>query len=849
MGDLVGRRIAHFRIEAKLGEGGMGIVYRAFDEKLRRPVALKVLPEKQTADEEARKRLLREARAAAAVTHPNLVGVYDVGEEEGHVFVAMELIEGETLRDRLERGPLRVPEALGIAAKIAAGLERIHEAGIVHRDLKPDNVMLTRQGQVKILDFGLARGFVVEGTGLLGHQKTVAPLTAEGILVGTPGYMSPEQLEGESLDGRSDLFSFGVMLYEILTGVLPFQGRTNASIVIAIAKQDPEPPSTHNPEVSADLDAVVLWCLAKKPAERCASAREVREDLEALIPPSDPSEPRISRAPLRPSRSLPPKEGLASRLAPLAALVLVVVGISALARRTGEGSKAAAAPKSEPSSPSAQAASAYAAGMQALHDDNWYLAQRSLSRAVELDPEMAEAQLKLAAVLGVDAWSSVDAREAFAKAVAMRSRLSERDREFMSALAPLLQESPPDVPEATTRLEAATRRYPDDADLLAWLAYAELAHPERAMEAASRALTLDRTDANAWEVRGRALASLGRMDEAIATFEECATISLETTDCLYWAGAVAEVEGRCSDAERLYRRSLNRDPRQGFLYLYVGEMLFAKGEPLARVRETVAPAAALAGTDEDRFLVSAFPANLAFAMGDFETARTLVQEILEAETTTDYQAHLRPAVELAELALEMGDEGEARRVVGDFAARRATWTFTDEATGSDLTPWIFRYAYSPPNDTTSVQDWVDTALRSGVAPGRAWTYGFAASARTRAQAVEALSVLPNYAPLTFFDPPFNGVPDAHVGHAYFLAGRFDEAAPLLERAVKNCRVVSWPYEHARAAWELGQLREQRGERAGACAAYATILKNWGNAKPRSVTGERARQRATALGCP
>jgi eukaryotic-like serine/threonine-protein kinase len=196
MGDLVGRRVAHFTVESKLGEGGMGVVYRALDEKLHRTVALKVLPERFSQEDEARRRLLREARAAAAITHPNIAGVHEVGEHEGAFFVAMEYVKGHTVRQLLGAGALPVPEALHLARGILRGIAKAHEKGILHRDLKPDNVMLDEEGEVKILDFGIAKFREVDDTTLASSRRRAAASrndTQAGQIVGTPGYMAPEQ--------------------------------------------------------------------------------------------------------------------------------------------------------------------------------------------------------------------------------------------------------------------------------------------------------------------------------------------------------------------------------------------------------------------------------------------------------------------------------------------------------------------------------------------------------------------------------------------------------------------------------------------------------------------------------
>src|SRR5690606_23730991 len=228
--DLVGRRLGRFEVSARLGAGGMGVVYRARDETLGREVALKVVSPWLVNDETARARLYREARAAARVKHPHVATVYDVGEEGGVTFLALELVEGLNLRDRLRRGGLPLQEARTIARGIAAALAAAHGAGVVHRDLKPDNVVLTHAG-VKVLDFGLARS--------LDDERSQQRVTREGEVLGTVGYLSPEQALGKPLDARSDVFSFGVLLYEVLTGRLPFEGATFGEAAVALANDTP----------------------------------------------------------------------------------------------------------------------------------------------------------------------------------------------------------------------------------------------------------------------------------------------------------------------------------------------------------------------------------------------------------------------------------------------------------------------------------------------------------------------------------------------------------------------------------------------------------------------------------
>jgi Tol biopolymer transport system component len=272
-----GQQVSHYEIHEKLGEGGMGAVYRAYDRQLRRPVALKVLPPEYASDPERRSRLLREARAASALNHPNIVGIYEVGSENGVDFIAMELIEGKPLGDIIPAKGLPLGKALDYAAQIASGLAKAHAAGVVHRDLKPGNIMLTgpasgQPGLVKLLDFGLARR-VEPGEG---HDTT---LTMEGAILGTPAYMSPEQAQGKPVDARSDVFSFGSVLYEMITGRRAFEKDSHIATLAAVVEEEPRPLPSSAPR---DLEKVVARCLRKDPERRFQHMADVRVALLEL---------------------------------------------------------------------------------------------------------------------------------------------------------------------------------------------------------------------------------------------------------------------------------------------------------------------------------------------------------------------------------------------------------------------------------------------------------------------------------------------------------------------------------------------------------------------------------------
>ena len=277
-------RIGPYEIVAPIGAGGMGEVYRATDARLGRDVAIKVLPASLATDEDRLRRFEQEARAIGALNHPNILAVYDIGSHEGAPYVVSELLDGDTLRSRIGTSPLPHRKAIDYASQIANGLAAAHDKGIVHRDLKPDNIFVTRDGRVKILDFGLAKltqtGRTIEAeTALLAHAP---PLTSAGTVLGTVGYMSPEQVRGQPVDHRSDIFSFGVVLYEMLTGRRAFHGDSAVETMNAILKEDPAPAGDGGRPVPPALDRIVLHCLEKNPEERFQSARDVAFDIESL---------------------------------------------------------------------------------------------------------------------------------------------------------------------------------------------------------------------------------------------------------------------------------------------------------------------------------------------------------------------------------------------------------------------------------------------------------------------------------------------------------------------------------------------------------------------------------------
>ena len=514
--DVIGRKLLHYEIAARLGAGGMGEVWRAVDPRLERDVAIKILPSGGANETTERERFVREARAASALAHPNIITIHEINSADGLDFIVMEYVRGETLSAILERGPLPVARAVAYAVQVADALKAAHDAGIVHRDLKPGNIMVGPSGLLKVVDFGIAKR-VSAGSDANG-DTTAAALTALGVSIGTPSYMSPEQALGDIVDSRSDLFSFGIVLYEMLAGQLPFQKTTRLGMVRQIVHEPPRPLATAAPHVPPTLAAIVARCLEKDPAARYASAAILRDDLRRcaaqLESDTDPSEIE-TRAAAAPT-DVRPRRASTRRAAAVVAGLLLVVVVWAAGPSLVQRLRTQLTPQGGAATADASPQELYTRAAEQLRT---YYREGSIDRGIE--------QLE--------------------KALTLRSP----------------------YPVAEARLSLAYwRRNSINADP-EWQKRA-LAHADRAVEGNDHL-------AVAHIARGAALLLKGKPDEAAAAFQKAETLEPGNWELLWRLGALAVDRKDLAAAEQYFRRAAQSAPLEWEAHARLGNFLYQQG--------------------------------------------------------------------------------------------------------------------------------------------------------------------------------------------------------------------------------------------------------------------------------
>jgi serine/threonine-protein kinase len=884
-GDLP-ERIAHFHILSLLGKGGMGVVYRAEDEKLRRVVALKVLPPAAEGDDERRRRFMREARSAASLTHPNIAAVHEVGEDQGRIYIAMELVEGESLRRRIASGPLPVREAVRIARAIARGLARAHAKGVLHRDLKPDNVILDEEGEPKILDFGLAKlrePAQAEGASAIEKLETASHDTKDGQLLGTPGYMSPEQAKGTvDVDERSDVFSLGVVLYEMLAGKRPFRGDATLDVLIAVSRDRPEPLTGVPPEVAAIVDR----CLAKRPEDRYASARTVVEAMDAVQ--STPGDRSLVSGPSIPSAEVrsgpttlgstvdarPARRGVRALAAAL--LVLVCVGAFVASRSrpapgvapvAAVGAPAASADASHrgvavtdhpPPRTTPEAAAAYAQALQAMRDASLVISAVQFERAVQLDPTLALAHIRLA-MTSSSTSSTTRRREHLAAAEQLRGGLDERDQMLLKVAEVDLAE-PRDPQALLARTRAAAQRFPDDAEF-AWHLGTALAladHPEDARTEWLRGLDLDPSYATLlWELGGSYWYWAQQDQErALGYYARCLEVAPTAGSCRRRRDAIYFELGQCSKLEPDARGMVMAEPDGTRPYEYLAMALAAENAPRDAVEQTLSRRASTAAESEKAKTITQNALWLALLAGDLGAAEQAARSLLAlVETAQTESEHDEPMEVLLDILAERGDGDKALAEAEAFERRAVAWA-QDDPLGVRLRI-VYMRAAAGHLDRTS-----QAAALGGLqqkAPGNAGPHLASLLAglwvTTPDQAAEVVASTADAGDDSSGGPEPVMVRALALGRARLMAGNPAQALGPLRRAAQSCKIFMDDESHAadtiwwiRAHALLGQALEQTGDNPGACAAYAAVLDRWKDSKPRSVSVDTARARSKALSC-
>jgi tetratricopeptide (TPR) repeat protein len=552
---LIGQTISHYRIVEKLGGGGMGVVYLAEDTRLDRKVAIKFLPAEVATDERAKQRLLREAKTAATLDHPNICAIYEVGEEDSHSFIVLQYIEGETLAARLKRHLPDLREALAIATQVADALNEAHGRGIIHRDIKPENIMLTMRNQVKVLDFGLAK--VMRDSSVIGAD-TASMLSIPGMVMGTVPYMSPEQVRGEELDCRSDIFSFGTVLYELLSGRRPFEAKSSAEVISAILTTEPPPISRPSLGHSGSgEEQLIRKCLEKDAALRYQTMSDLIPDLQQIRREYETGQvtPRSGTTTVKPKAITGDKGGRfrVSRLGLVLtslALVLAAAGVWFFSIRSLKRTPAAAVMSSNPVAYDAYMRGKVNVGSE--NPDNNNAAIKLFEQSVAADPNFAAAYAELARAYTIKARYSGTAAE--------KQKLYE---------------------DAEVDVEKALAIDPNLAEghfargLILWTPYKRFPH-EQAIQSYRRAIELNPNFDEAHHQLGFIYLHIGLLDRAQQEIEKALAINPGNTLARYRLGVINMCRAKYEEAFQIFN-STPRDMNPSLLAFYTSNALFRLG--------------------------------------------------------------------------------------------------------------------------------------------------------------------------------------------------------------------------------------------------------------------------------
>jgi serine/threonine protein kinase/tetratricopeptide (TPR) repeat protein len=745
-----GDKLAHYTIESLLGSGGMGAVYLAVDSRLHRRVALKVILDSDKPEEvkESAARLLREARSAASLTHPNIVGVFDVGEIDGRVYLAMEYVVGKTMRELMRDDAIPWQRRLRWLVEVARALGAAHREGLVHRDIKPENVMVRDDGLVKVLDFGIARrtaAGIVDPTGKT-EQAHIHTLTGKGLVIGTPMYMAPEQLKGGEPDVRTDQFSWGVMSYEVLSGERPWPEKSDLLAAVAtILTEEPTSIRKHAPDLPPAIESAVARTLARNPDDRFESMDEIAELLEPLAVRSGPTVSRAlsksptTRGPSRVSvRDLPKEEkpeekeerrstkqamvtakspehpmapppqekpswfsvrrrwAFALGIAVMGAVSLVVYKYrkpTVVVAPSPTDSQTTPPPPSAAVAPTenAEALAAYQEGVQQWRDGSARRSHASLDGAIKKDPAFAAAHLELAVQALVTGDGPARAQMHYQKAFLHRDRLSARDADVLASIEPLVR-MPADLGAAEKKLVEASAKFRREAIFEYLLGYVRESRLEfeEAKKAYEQASARDAQFMPALLAKGRVLVLLGNPKDALEAFGKCIQASAAAAMCLEQRILLLRDQGDCDAMEQDARAWQNIEPEAPDPSYQLAAALMARGAPIQSVE--VALKQSWNARKEDRADNEAEDtANIRLAQGDFAGAERATADWDAARPGQEVVMHSGPQQQLAFIAYEEGDVQKAARIADNFM--KILPALTPSPVGNDPTIWTAEYMF------------------------------------------------------------------------------------------------------------------------------------------------------------
>jgi eukaryotic-like serine/threonine-protein kinase len=894
-----GELIGPYEIRGFVGQGGMGQVYRAFDPRLERTVALKIIiiPDSardvRTRPDGARNaerdsgrllsgspsefsaRLLREARAVAALSHPNVVAIYDVGESKGRLYLAMELVVGASLRSFV--GNLEIPLArrIGWLVDVARALDAAHKSGIVHRDVKPENVMVREDSGIKVLDFGIARRTAPRTSD---EQHAVDTVTGGGAITGTPVYMAPEQIKGGDVDARCDQFAWGVMAYELVTGERPWADTGDLLSLVAKILTDPvRPVRVLAKEVPPVVEETLHRALSKDPAARFATMTDVVEALEPFVSVSsvssrrdrikiapsttdDPAYAATTRVPMTVSVEPPKTDGPTARTArpqrsawslalPLALLGALVGAVyvvrTRVAGKTIPTTPSASVSGPRPLSPVPRADAAYREAMSLWHDGASAKATMALKQAIELDPTFAAAHLQLA-LQQASANDIASAQASFQSAYEHRHMLTHRDSVLLEASQPFVR-AKPDVEEWETRMTAVIFQYTRDAELQFYLGRARERQGDfgGARAAYADAIRLDGKFVPALAAMATADAALGKVPEALGTTERCIARTPIASLCVETRYALLFGAGQCKRAREEANHWASLEPQSPRPFAALARALHADNAPRASVEEVLSRRWTLVPAADKKLEELRDRASLAVIEGDLAKAEEIARDVDAAlPLSADAYDHAIPARLRVNALMELDRMKDAAKAAHQYLDRMDAWPaypFAPSPSVGFLEP-LFRTGEIDKRELVQRRsDWLQAEKRraneartTALDPWVSWATVYGSFAETREEAIEALAEAPKDKP-----GPRGGLfVDFTIGKTFALAGRSDDALPFLSRVTSTCSTFDAPMQIAKAHLLMGQILEAKGDIPGARAHYERITESW----PKT-TGSRTTKRA------